>query len=416
MNKISRRDFLRSLTFAGGVLLTGCGSHSIPGARVTLTQWYHQYGEARTQQAALRYALEYTRQRPDVAVRVVWVPGDYGTKLSTALLTPGGPDMFEGQVSAAMVRAGQIAPLDDLLPLSARADLLPQDLAMNTVEGHLYGVKMSDDIGLLYYRKSLFAAAGLEPPSSSAALLAAAKTLTAGDRKGLFIGNDGGLSALLTILPWSAGSDFLEGRRVVFNTPRTLAAYELLRELGASGALLIGSPTDYFDPTAMIQGLSAMQWTGLWAYPALRRHFGEDIGAIPWPALDALGKPATFLGGWSQMVSAQSAHVADAKAYLKWLWVDNVAAQKNWTLDFGLHLPPRSSLILSTPSLRGPVPTIAAHSLRDYGRSLPPDWDQAMTTALTDALTNALKRGQPLPEQLSIAAKKCERELERALE
>jgi multiple sugar transport system substrate-binding protein len=416
MNKNSRRDFLKSAVFAAGALLTGCGPHGVPGARVTLTQWYHQYGEVGTQQAVLGYAQEYTRLHPDIAVRVVWVPGDYGTKLSTALLTSGGPDIFEGQLTAAMVQAGQVAPLDDLLTPQIRADFSPQDVTMNTVGNQLYGIKMSDDIGLLYYRKSLLAAAHLEPPATMDALIAAARALTTGDRKGLFLGNDGGLSALMTVLPWSAGSDFLQGRRIIFDTPRTLAAYEHLGVLGDSGALLIGAPSDYWDPTALTQGLTAMQWTGLWAYPAIHKAMGEDVGAVAWPALDASGTPTTFLGGWSQMANAQSEHLAEAKAFVKWLWVDNTAAQKNWALDFGLHLPSRISLTQKAAQLAAPIPAVAVQAHREDARFLPPDWNQAMTTALTDALTNALKRGQPLSEQLSIAARKCERELERALE
>jgi len=415
LSPITRRGFLRAASFAAGALITGCGPRGVPGARVTLTQWYHQYGETGTQEAVLRYAREYTRQHPDIAIRVLWVPGDYGTKLATSLLT-GGPDVFEGSLTAAMVRAGQVAPLDELFTPSVRAEFSPKDIAVNTVGGRIYGVKMLDDVGFLYYRKSQLTAAGIEPPATMDALIAAANKLTVGDRKGLFIGNDGGVNALLTLLPWSAGSDFLVGNKIVFNNPRTQAAYEKLSELNASGSLLIGAPTDYWDPSAFTQGLTALQWTGLWAYPAIRKAFGDDIGVVPWPALDAAGTPVTFLGGWSQMVNAQGAHIEEAKAFVKWLWIESTQLQQDWSLNYGLHVPPRTSLVSSAPQLQGAVPLTAASALRKYGRFLPPDWDQSMTTALTDALTNALKRGQPMASELSAAADKCTRELERALE
>jgi multiple sugar transport system substrate-binding protein len=112
----SRRDFLRGATIAAGAVLVGCGRTNVPGTRVTLTQWYHQYGEKGTQEAVVRYAKAYTALHPDIAIQVVWVPGDYGTKLATALLTRGGPDIFEGQITKPMVTAEQVAPLDDLFP------------------------------------------------------------------------------------------------------------------------------------------------------------------------------------------------------------------------------------------------------------------------------------------------------------
>lgn len=413
---LTRRRFLQSATFFAGAMLAGCGPKGVPGARVTLTQWYHQYGEKGTQDAVMRYAKEYTSLHPDIAVQVVWVPGDYGTKVATALLTPGGPDVFEGSPTAAQVGAGQLASLDDLFTPDVRADFSPRDLASNTINGKIYGIKTLDDTGLLYYRKSVLAAAGIEPPGTMDALIAAAKKLSKGDQKGLFVGNDGGISSLLNLAPWSAGSDFLVNDRIVFNNPRTVAAYGKVKELNDSGALLIGAPTDWWDPSAFTQGQAAMQWCGLWAYPAIKKAFGEDIGVLPWPALDAQGTPATFLGGWSSMVNAQSPNIAEAKKFVKWLWIESAKNQLDWCIGYGFHVSPRPSVAKSAAPLQAPAPAQAVKIMQQYGRFLPPIWNTAMGTAVTDAVTNALKLGHPLEAELAIASRKCERELSRALE
>ena len=105
-------------------------------------------------------------------------------------------------------RLGEIAPLDDLFTPETRADFSTKDLALNTVGGRIYGVKMFDDTAALYYRKSLLEKAGVEPPRTMDALIDAVKKLNAGDRKGLFVGNDGGVGSLLTLAPWSADVDF----------------------------------------------------------------------------------------------------------------------------------------------------------------------------------------------------------------
>ncbi len=413
----SRRQLLGAATVWAGAVFAGCAPRGgVPGARVTLTQWYHQYGETGTQQAVLRYAQDYHRLHPDVAVQIAWVPGDYGTKLSTALLTAGGPDVFEGQVTAAMVGAGQVAPLDDLFPPDVRADFTPRDLAANTVGGKIYGVKTLDDTGILYYRPSLLQAANVAPPATLGALLQAAKALTTPARKGLFIGNDGGVAALINIAPWSAGSDFLVDDRIVFDNPRTVAAYEGLRALGDSGALLIGAPTDWWDPSALVQGLAAMQWGGLWAYPAIHRALGGDVGGMAWPALDAAGQPSTFLGGWAAMVNAQGPNIDEAKKYVRWLWIENKKAQTDWCLSYGFHVPPRISVARQAAALRAPVAAQAAHDVAAYGRALPPVWNAAMGTALTDAVTNIVKLGRPAAPEVAQAAGRCRRELGRALE
>ena len=67
LNRINRRRFLQAVGAAGtlavgGDLLAACGGTSLGGSsKITLQQWYHEYGEAGTQQAVLRYAADYTK-------------------------------------------------------------------------------------------------------------------------------------------------------------------------------------------------------------------------------------------------------------------------------------------------------------------------------------------------------------------
>src|SRR5688572_18614484 len=92
---MTRRGFVRMVTFsAGAVAAVGPAALARRDAsaqgEVTLKQWYHQYGEEGTQEAAFRYAEEFTAANPGIAVEVTWVPGDYGTALNSALLTDEG--------------------------------------------------------------------------------------------------------------------------------------------------------------------------------------------------------------------------------------------------------------------------------------------------------------------------------------
>jgi multiple sugar transport system substrate-binding protein len=419
MTRLTRRGLVKTMTVAGGaVVFSGFGPSTWVTAqdKIKLVQWYHQYGEEGTQQAAQRYAEEYTALNPNIEVEMVWKTGDYTfALLPAALLTEEGPDVFEGQPTVAMVQAGQVEPLDDLFTDEVKADFEPNDLNVNTIDGKIYAVKMIDDTGLLYYRKSMLDAKGVAPPTTMDEVIAAATALDDGRVKGLFVGNDGGIDALHHIAPWSAGSDILVDNEIVFNNERTVLAYTKVKELYDSGALLEGSPTDWWDPSALTQGLAAMQWTGLWAMPGIRAQIGDDFGVMSWPPLDAEGRPATFWGGWSEMVNARSKHIEEAKAFVKWLWIENTAAQQDWALSYGFHVPPRKSAAATAEPLKSGAPAEAVTLLYDNGQINPPQYTTAMDTIMKDALARIVKEGADPTAEVAAAAQQCQDELARVL-
>ncbi|CAN5644324.1 sugar ABC transporter substrate-binding protein [soil metagenome] len=422
LSKLTRRDVMKSMVVAGGaVVFAGYGRYDKAAAQDTIriSQWYHQYGEAGTEDAAKRYAEQYTTENPAVEVEMVWTPGDYGSALAAALLTDKGPDVYESTVTFAMVDAGQVEPLDDLYTPEVLADFNPQDIASSTVRDHVYGVKMIDDMGLLYYRKSVLEAASIAPPTNMDEVIAAAKALDTGRTKGLFLGNDGGIGALSQIAAWSAGSDFIDiaTNQITFNNERTVLAYEKIKELNDSGALLLGSPTDWWDPSAFNDGLVAMQWTGLWAMPGIAAAVGDDFGVMPWPALDATGTPATFWGGWTQFVNPKGEHqqVAEAKKFVDWLWIQKTDLQQDWALSYGFHVPPRISAAAAAEPLKTGPAFEAVGFLAQYGKAAPPQWTGAMGTYLTDSITNIVKNGADAATEVAACAEKCQAELDKVV-
>jgi multiple sugar transport system substrate-binding protein len=419
---VDRRSVIKSMLFAGGAV-AWAGWGNAPGAlaqdKVRLVHWYHQYGEAGTEDAVKRYAKQYTDENPNVEIEVVWQLGDYGQALGAALLTNDAPDVFEqNSVTLDQVRQGQVADLDDLYTADVRKGFNEVSLKAATIEGKIYWVKMLDDTGCIYYHKSILEDAGVEPPDSLDALIEAAKTLNTGRQKGLFVGNDGGIGALLGPLLWSAGTDFLneDSSAPAFNTDRAAAAYTKLGELNKTDALLIGSPTDYWDPSAFIQKLTAMQWTGLWAMPQIIKEVGaENVGVVPWPKSDDEGKPSTFWGGWGECVGGKSKNLDAAKALVKWLWIDNTDIQQDWNLGYGFHVPPRTEAAKSAKPLQDPPASDVVGFLHDYGVVPSPLWDGVMGTALTDAVTSIVRDGKDAGEALTTAEKAVQEELDRLL-
>ncbi|CAN0497188.1 unnamed protein product, partial [Phaeothamnion confervicola] len=169
--------------------------------------------------------------------------------------------------------------------------------------------------------------------------------------------------------------------------------FSKLKELNDSGALLIGAPTDYWDPSAFIQGLAAVQWTGMWALPAIQKALGDDVDIFPWPATDANGTASTFWGGWGECVNGKTRNADAAKALVKFLWIDSTDIQQDWALSYGFHVPPRKSAAASAEALKSGPAAKFVENLNTYGRITPPLWDAAMGTAYTQALTNVIQNG-----------------------
>ena len=420
---LSRRRFLQysGATVLGGSLLAACaggtsgngGNASLP----TLQQWYHQYGETGTHEAVLRYAKSFSSK---ANVQVSWIAGTgnaYPDKVRAALLGSNPPDVFElPNISVAQIKAGQLEPLDDIIA-DAKSDFLPADLAPFTVDGHVYGIKMISDPTFIYYRKSLFQKAGItQVPTTVDELITVAKKLTNGSTKGIYIGPDGGVSALSYIAGWASGGDFISSdNKIVFNTDRMAAAYMKLYELNVSGAVLPDAPTFGWDPSSFTQGLCAMQWCGLWAMPGITKAIGDDFGIFPWPALDAQSQPATVNGGWAEMVAAKGKNVELSKQLVKSLWIDSTATQIDWNVGYGFHVPPRGSIASQTTKLQSGPAADAVNILNKYGHATPTLWDAAMDTALTNAVSNIVKNGKNALSLLNQAADTCHTELQQEL-
>ncbi|OLR92211.1 ABC transporter substrate-binding protein [Actinokineospora bangkokensis] len=405
MVQANRRSFLVAAGLLG--LTAACGSNTGRGGSGsgTLEQWYHAYGEDGVHDAVDRYAAEYTAAK----VNVQWNPGDYDSKVVTALQNSAVPDVFEAQVKVDWVRQKQVVPLDDLLG-GTRDDFVKALLDSQTVDGQLYGIPQAIDTQVLFYRPSLLRAAGVTPPTTLPELVDAAKRLTGGGVRGLFAGNDAGVAVLTPPLLWSAGLDLLspDGSAPGFDDPRAAAAFTAYRGLG--DALLLGSPTDWSDPGAFVDGRVAMQWTGLWNLPKITAKHGDDVGVVPFPKFDDQGAVSVPVGAYSSMVNARSADVDAAKAFVKWLWVDKTDHQAEFATKFGAHLPARKSLTGATDGLA----TQVAGFVADSGRiASPARWSARANTALSDAVSRIVRQGADATTELKAAVEVARAEISR---
>ncbi|KUL22306.1 ABC transporter substrate-binding protein [Streptomyces regalis] len=406
-----RRTVLRAamgMAAAGGLAACGGNTGRSSGSGDSLVQYFHAYGEAGTEQAIKRYAKAYK----DANITTQWITGNnFEQKLFAALLTKNAPDVFEFHPQIQLIKSGQVADLTDIIE-PVKSDFNQADITSHTVDGKIYGVRMIDDPQFFFYRPSVFEKAKIEVPQTLEELIEAADKLTTSKVKGAFLGND--ITTVQNPLIWSAGADTLTAdNKPAFNTDAVAEGLTQLRGLFTSGNLLLDSPTDWWDPSAFTQGLTAIQWCGMWAMPAMIEALGDDIGVFPFPKVGSAGKQSVTNGGWSMFVNAKSENLEAAKAYVKWLWIDQKKYQEDWALSYGFHIPPRTSIAQSATKLKTGLPAEGVKLFNEFGHFDNIGWTQAMIAAVNDVMANSVRKNADPKAQLATAEKKVDAELKK---
>lgn len=418
MSALSNRNFDRrtalraalGLAAAGG--LAACGGNTGrgggSGSGTGLVQYFHAYGEAGVEQAVKKYAKAY--DKADVTTQ--WITGNnYEQKLFAALLTKNAPDIFEFHPQIQLIKSGQVADLTDIIE-PVKDDFNQADIKSHTVDGKIYGVRMIDDPQFFFYRPSLFEKAKVEVPTTLEELIEAADKLTTSKVKGAFLGSD--ITPVQHNLIWSAGADTLTAdNKPAFNTDAVADGLTQLRSLFTSGNLLLGAPTEWWDPSAFTQGLTAIQWCGMWAMPVMQQALGDDIGVFPFPKIGSAGKESVYNGGWSMFVNAKGKNVDAAKEYVKWLWLDKKEYQEDFATSYGFHIPPRTSLAESATKLKSGLPAEGVKLFNEFGHFDNIGWTQAMIAAFNDVMANAVRKGDDPKAQLDACEKKVDAELKK---
>ncbi|WP_329260249.1 sugar ABC transporter substrate-binding protein [Streptomyces sp. NBC_01478] len=409
----SRRSIFRAAAgMAAAGTLAACGGNNGrgggSGSGKNLVQYFHAYGEAGTEQAIKRYAKAYSKAN----VSTSWITGtNFEAKLFSSLLTKQAPDVFEFHPQLQLVKSGQVADLSDIID-PVKDDFNPADINSHTVDGKIYGIRMIDDPQFFYYRKSMLEKAKVEVPTTLDELLEAAAKLTTSKVKGVNLGND--FTPVQGNVIWSAGADTLDSKnQIAYHTDAVVQGIKQLRQLFSSGHVLLDAPTDWWDPSSLNQGLCAIQWGGLWSMPAMQKALGDDLGIFPFPKVGDNGKPSVTNGGWSMFVNAKGENVEAAKAYVKWLWIDQKKYQEDWALSYGFHIPPRSSIAAQATKLKSGLPAEAVKLFTDYGHFDNIAWDQTMITALNDVIASSVRKGGDPEAALDACDKKVNVELKK---
>ncbi|MGB9619622.1 MAG: ABC transporter substrate-binding protein, partial [Armatimonadota bacterium] len=215
------------------------------GKKVKLTVWGLQSSE---EAAGLRAQVaEFERRNPGVKVSILGMGAGQMNpqKLMTSIVGKTPPDV----INQDRFTIGDWASRDtfmDLTPLIRRDRnkpdaIRPEDYyqpcwAEATYKGKVYAIPNSTDDRFLFYNKTLFREAGLDPnrpPATWSELREYAVRLTKRDKSGAirqigFIPNWG--NSWLYLYSWQMGGEFMspDGRRCTMNNPRSIKALEYM--------------------------------------------------------------------------------------------------------------------------------------------------------------------------------------------
>jgi multiple sugar transport system substrate-binding protein len=170
--RVSRRSFLGMGAAAAGVItLTACGSSSggsssSKSSPLTMTVWGGD-----NDRVAYQKRLDLLVQKyPDLSVKLQLIPSDsYAQKVQTMIAGGSGPDIMEVAENVNVYSSkNQLLPLDDLIK-KAGVDLQQSFGAVGTIYSYkdkVYAVPDRSGAMIVYYNKTLFAKAGVKPPTA----------------------------------------------------------------------------------------------------------------------------------------------------------------------------------------------------------------------------------------------------------
>lgn len=329
---MERRALLKAMAAAPIIaaapsLLTACGGGSKSDSR-KLTYWLWQ--DNATDPTWQKLASEFNAANKGFTVEMQVIPlAQYEDKLKTALSSGGGPDTarFKDWWVGEFVKAKALASLGSRIDSwSGKADVVPALWKTGQVAGdsNTYMLPHQYVTLYMYYRKSAFKKAGLEPPKTHADVLHAAEKLTNAGAKKYAIDVRGGSGGQDQWAAWmySGGAQMTDASgKVVLNDSTAVAVNQEYLDIHAKlHAAPPGSVTAAF---AQVQanfqaGTTAMLIHHTGSLKAMRAALGDDLGVVAMPSVDPAG-PVTLGTMSGNVVLASSQKQQQAWEWISWL-------------------------------------------------------------------------------------------------
>ncbi|WIX75403.1 extracellular solute-binding protein [Amycolatopsis carbonis] len=413
----SRRFPLAALVAAAALVLSACGGGGDEGPAaasgpVTLTWWHNGTAEP-VRSLWQQVADDYHREHPDVSFTVQPIQNEeFPTKVPLALQSATPPDLYQqwgGGDEASQVESGRVADLTS--SVQGWIGGLGSTAQGWQVGGKQYGVPYVQHVVGFWYRKDLFAQAGITaPPTTMADFAAAVGKLKAAGIAPIALGGkdrwpDAFYYDYFAVRECSPQVLKDEIAAVKLQDPCWVKAGQDLQGFLATQPFQTGfngTPAQQGAGSSaglVANGKAAMELQGDWD-PSTMSSLTDDkdldakLGWFPFPSVPgAAGDPAVLLGGGDGFSCTTRAAAACA-GFLQYL--TSTPVQKK-IAEAGSGLPVNADAVasLKSESLKAVAEqTRKASSVQMY-------FDRAFPTAVGQALNDAVANlfaGQGNPE------------------
>ncbi|NJP47265.1 ABC transporter substrate-binding protein [Actinacidiphila epipremni] len=378
--------FRRSAAIAGAaglLLLAACSNSassggSAAGGKTTLT--YLTFNTPSLTPAFWKDSIARAEKTvPGLTIKQVVAPSTDRDSYAKQLQASGQfPDLLQSITPSQYTDAGLLTPYDQSW-VDANF-LLPQG---NAIKGKVYiPPTNSQIIPLVFYNKSLFAKAHVQPPTTWAQFLQVNATLKAAGITPLELGGNDPFAAAMP-LTGALSADVLgkdpqwiqqrHAGKVKFADADVVTAATKMRTLVEKGYFEDGAlNVSYADSIKNFNaGKAAMYPMGSWYLGSIPKDQWDNIGVFPWPTDD--GKVVVpFAVGGSMAISAKAEDVKAATAFAK-----------TWSLD-----PANLKALIEVD---GAYPMLKNKTLDDYGVTVSPAFtDSYAYVTRTDAKVGAI--------------------------
>lgn len=351
---ISRRTFLKGAV-ATGVGFALSGQPLLARAQEPVTIRLMAWGNPTEYEARLKTIEMFHAAHPNIRVEFIHTPDEYMTKLQTMLAGRDYPDIIflgNGDIQP-FVERGQLMPIDSFIERDGfdTSDIFPTNEALYNVNGVQYGFPVDAANNQLFFNKTMFAEAGVEPPPTNIAdpnwtwdtFLEKALAVTDAAKNQWGYQVNPGFRPLWIWITANGGQFFNEdGTACVVNEEPAVEALQFLADL--IHVHKVAPPLDLvaeLGSAEMFQsGLTAME---TW-WPAIGRMRTNIGNKFEWDVTVHPAGSAGFSsagGGTGHTISAFSEHPEEAWQFLK--FVISPEAVTTWTDIMGI-VPPLQSV------------------------------------------------------------------------
>ena len=255
---------------------------------------------------------------------------------------------------AEFAAAGWALPLDRFFPPAEQSGFLDAPVKANTYGGHIYGIPMFVDAGMLYYRKDLLAKYQLRPPDTWPELVRQAQFIISQERDPYLTGYsaqfkqyEGLVCNMMEFILSNGGALWDEQRlKSAVHTAQAMEAVRFVRDdivrLIANRGILAYQESESLALFTQGRAVFHRNWPYAWeaSNDSGQSKVAGRVGVMPLPAFSGQ-KSAATLGGWQLAISRFSRHPQLAWEFVQFM--TSSETQKRIALGTG-RAPARKDL------------------------------------------------------------------------